>query len=114
AFCLERRRHQTHACDVPTRSVNAVNESNTDRVPVDDKDDWNFVRRRLCRKSRLFGAYCDNSDQLAFDQICHQRWETIVVVMCPSVLNCYIFTLIEPGLIQSLTQCPPHVTVLIS
>src|SRR6266851_1286414 len=104
SLCLQRWSNQAHAGDVPTWIVKTIDKSNTDGVSVDDKDDGNFVRCRLCRKRRGFAARGNDQCRLMVDQIRRQCGQSTVFAMRPTVFNCYVLVLNEARFLQASTQ----------
>jgi len=57
----------------------------------------------LCRQRRSVSGGNDHSDLMA-NQIGRQRWEPIVVVLCPAILNRHVLVLDIAGFVQPATE----------
>ena len=82
----------SHARDVAARMVKVGDEAELDRIGTRFKDYRNGRGRRLSRK-RCRGSGCGNHGHLTMKQIGRQRWQPIVLAICPAVFDRHVLTI---------------------
>src|ERR1700746_3641128 len=84
---------QGGACHVSSWSVEACNQTDPYGIGNIHEDNWNCCRRRFCRQSRNWATTRNQDRDLAVRQFDRHCWQSIELVFCKAIFNCYILPL---------------------
>src|SRR5262249_912580 len=82
-----------HSRHIASRSVEACDEPQLDRISTDSEDNGNYVCSRLRRLRGNLAAGCNEDRNLTRDQFSGKPRQSVVLTFRPSVFNCYILAI---------------------
>src|SRR5713226_2031940 len=101
-----------HPSDISTRSVEARDKTEPNRIIAAHDDDWNCTGRRLGRSDRR--TIRENDRYPTIYQVGGKCWQAIVPIVGPAIFDCNVVTLNIAGLLQALPEGRRHRRVPIS
>jgi hypothetical protein len=93
-----------HACQVAAGPAQACNKSNLDRVNSYPEDDRDGGSGGLCRQGRRSAAGCRNHRHLTVHQFGRKHRQSIVVILCPTIVDLDVLALDVTCVLQPLPE----------
>src|SRR5262249_13487496 len=86
------------------RPVEPCDETILARVPARCEDDRNCGRRRLGREYGRKRA-CENHSHLTANQVGRKLWQSIVLILRPTIFDRHVLALDKSGFLEALAEC---------
>jgi hypothetical protein len=104
-LCSQNGDERAHTRHVAARPVEAGDKAELDWIAASDEDDRDCRGGPFRRKRRDGTAARGNERDFAADEISRKRRQSVVLALCPTVFDCHIPALSEPGFIETLGKC---------
>ena len=95
---------QSYSSDIPARPAETGDETILDRVTSRCEDDRNCGRRRFGREYGRKRA-CEHHSHLAANQVGRKLWQSIVLILRPTIFDRHVPALDKSGFLEALAEC---------
>src|SRR5262249_21874791 len=102
-LCQQLPEEQSYSGHIPARPAEAGDQTIFDRVTARREDDRNCGRRRFGREYRGKRT-CEHHSHLTANQIGRKLWQSIVLILRPTLFDRHVLALDKSGFLEALAE----------